>query len=278
MKRTQLTFLAILYLLHSCAGESQESQQTNDLDNAQFQLVAHRGIVNDTIIENSEMAILESIERGYVMIETDIRFTKDGIPVVHHDANFFKVYNIDKPVSETLSAELKDIVHPDFGFSPLTLEALVALTGGKAGLIIDVKGGNHPDEYYESIALILEEAGIYTKSRVAWSEESRTYFRQRGGIKIGIDSDEFREMREQGLRIDPENYFLVENSQNLSEFEIEQALALELEIIASLNSWQFRNEPNHLLTAKQHFERTARAGVRTYLIDAVYEYLFPRGK
>ncbi len=52
-----------------------------------MRLIAHRGgVVDAERPENSAEAITAAIERGYWMIEVDVRRTKDGEPVLHHDS------------------------------------------------------------------------------------------------------------------------------------------------------------------------------------------------
>jgi len=48
-------------------------------------VLAHRGVVTDTIPENSLASLEETIRRGYTHIEVDVRPTKDGHAVVLHD-------------------------------------------------------------------------------------------------------------------------------------------------------------------------------------------------
>jgi glycerophosphoryl diester phosphodiesterase len=58
-------------------------------DDDRIHLIAHRGgIVDDTHPENSPASVEAAIQRGYWMLEVDIRRTRDGRAVVQHDANF----------------------------------------------------------------------------------------------------------------------------------------------------------------------------------------------
>lgn len=50
-----------------------------------MQLIAHRGLVNEEIKENTYKSFKNAIDNGYDGIELDIRYTKDKRIVIHHD-------------------------------------------------------------------------------------------------------------------------------------------------------------------------------------------------
>ena len=58
-------------------------------------LVAHRGF-HETAAQNSVDAYVQAAEHGFTYVEADIRFTKDGIPVLSHDATIL-VYKEEAP-------------------------------------------------------------------------------------------------------------------------------------------------------------------------------------
>ena len=52
-----------------------------------MKLIAHRGIKNDNLIENTYNSIRVSLESDkYVGVEFDVRITKDKIFIVYHDS------------------------------------------------------------------------------------------------------------------------------------------------------------------------------------------------
>ena len=65
--------------------------------------VAHRGLHGNGIPENSVPAFLKAIEAGYA-IETDVRLSKDGVPVVFHDDTLVRMTGRNGRV-ESLTAE-----------------------------------------------------------------------------------------------------------------------------------------------------------------------------
>ncbi len=265
--------VAIVLLLSFC---NQEVKYGGGKKKMKFKWIAHRGgVVNDTIPENSTKAMKEAIKRGYTMVETDVRFTKDSIPVVHHDKDFLKQFGDSSLVRDVEAKGLKNIVHPVFGNHPLTLKEFAALTEGKIGLLIDVKGKDYPDFYYREIADILKEYKIYTKSRVAWSKESRAYFSNNKDIKINLNSSEFNQLYDtQKDSIDPTIHFFIEDATKLDSLTIYKAQKAGLEVTATINQWHYRHEADHFKAAKADAGRMKKLGVTNFQFDAIYEPYF----
>jgi glycerophosphoryl diester phosphodiesterase len=69
----------------------------------------HRGLWKVGHIENSLEALVAAKQHGAEMVEFDIRFTKDQVPVLHHDADLFRIYGISKDISTCSWQELREI-------------------------------------------------------------------------------------------------------------------------------------------------------------------------
>ena len=67
---------------------------------------AHRGASN-LAPENTASAFKMAAEIGYIAIETDFRFTSDGVPVIIHDAQVDRTSNLNGNVSDMTLAQLK---------------------------------------------------------------------------------------------------------------------------------------------------------------------------
>ena len=65
----------------------QDASDTVDIDRAgnQVKVIAHRGYT-ETAPENTIPAFVAAAEKGYSTVECDIEWTKDGVPVILHDA------------------------------------------------------------------------------------------------------------------------------------------------------------------------------------------------
>lgn len=80
--------------------------------------IAHRGLHEKGVPENSRAAFTRAIEEGYA-IETDVRRTKDGTLVVVHDDNLRRLTGEPGKVSQTSYHDLSAmrLAGPTRGFS-----------------------------------------------------------------------------------------------------------------------------------------------------------------
>jgi glycerophosphoryl diester phosphodiesterase len=102
---------------------------------ANAKLVAHRGVhENGAAIENSRESFNLALQMKLWGIEFDVRFTKDNIPVIHHDPHCKRLYDCDSIIEETDFAELNHRV-PQIP----TLKEVVEKFGGKIHLLIEIK-------------------------------------------------------------------------------------------------------------------------------------------
>ena len=88
-----------------------------------FRAFAHRGGSNEAP-ENSLSAFRNAAALGFVYLETDVRPTRDGVAVLHHDATLDRTTDGCGPVRERLWRDLAHVHHPD-GTPPLRLEHLL---------------------------------------------------------------------------------------------------------------------------------------------------------
>ena len=71
-------------------------------------IIAHRG-ASALAPENTLAAFQKAIEDGAEGIEFDVRLAKDGVPVVFHDANLYRVGRIEGRVSDFTAEELQTL-------------------------------------------------------------------------------------------------------------------------------------------------------------------------
>jgi glycerophosphoryl diester phosphodiesterase len=75
-----------------------------------MKIIAHR-CGPGTHPEQTIAAAVHSLESGADYVEMDVRFTSDGIPVICHDKNAFRIFGLDKNVNELTSTEFLSLRH-----------------------------------------------------------------------------------------------------------------------------------------------------------------------
>jgi len=101
----------------------------------QLKIVAHRGWHNNLdITENTMNSFQKALEENLFGIEFDVRWTKDGVPVIHHDANCLRVWGQNIIISETDFSDLRSSL-PDIP----SLQEVVNQFGKKIHLFIELK-------------------------------------------------------------------------------------------------------------------------------------------
>lgn len=97
---------------------------------------AHRGGAREAA-ENSLTAFRRAVDLGYSYLETDVRPSRDGVAVVHHDARLDRTTDAVGAVRERTWQELRQVRLAD-GTTPLRLEELLEEFPG-AHITVDAK-------------------------------------------------------------------------------------------------------------------------------------------
>lgn len=101
--------------------------------------IAHRGLHNETMTENSMAAFKNAVEKGY-NIETDVHVLKTGEVVVFHDFTLKRVCGKNVKISDLTLDDIKseNYLLPNGEHIPLFSE-LIALAEGKTGILLELK-------------------------------------------------------------------------------------------------------------------------------------------
>ena len=143
---TAFVILVILFLALACAIVWMTTP--NHYRPFELPLVwAHRGLHDAAKPENSLGAFRAAAERG-LGSELDVRLTKDGVPVVFHDANTARMCGIDRTV-----AEIRHIFSKNGG--NMGEAGSVAWMFDKKGYFVVDKAAKSEDELFD----IVIEAG-----------------------------------------------------------------------------------------------------------------------
>ncbi len=103
-------------------------------------IIAHRCGTHAGLAESSVASACRSRQLGADVIELDIRFSRDRVPVVIHDADFRRLCGVERRVADCTAAEIAGLryrEHPQTGPAPFAAFA----SAGIAPLLIDFKLG-----------------------------------------------------------------------------------------------------------------------------------------
>ena len=101
-------------------------------------IIAHRGIHNEAIPENSMKAFSLALKKN-IPIEFDVHILKDKNIVVFHDDNLKRMTNKDKFIKECTYEEIKDLKLKNTDEKIPLLKDVLKLVDGKVLLDIELK-------------------------------------------------------------------------------------------------------------------------------------------
>lgn len=121
---------------------------------------AHRGLWSEEekIPENSMSAFRKAVSYGFA-IETDVRLSADGVPVIMHDSSLLRMCGVDRRVSELTYGELRRLRLGGTDESIPTLAELLEAVGGRVALLIELKGETLDTLLCDTIAPMLDAYG-----------------------------------------------------------------------------------------------------------------------
>lgn len=125
----------------SCLASTSAVHAAPDSPGSNVVLVAHRGAVGPGQPENTLAAFRQAIASGAVVIEIDLRGTKDGEIVVIHDATVDRTTNGSGAVAEQTLAQLRQLDAGRGQRIPTYQEVLRLVSGTGIVLLLDIKKG-----------------------------------------------------------------------------------------------------------------------------------------
>jgi glycerophosphoryl diester phosphodiesterase len=163
------TSLCLVLLLLGMAVQAQEPREKllriiNET-NKTILIAAHRGDWRNTP-ENSMKALLNCIERGYDIMELDVKMTRDSQLVIMHDNTIDRTTNAKGKVSDYTLAEIRKLrlrngLGRVTGHPIPTLEEM--MLAAKDKIIINVDKGN---DWLPAVLQVLQKTGTLEQSIV----------------------------------------------------------------------------------------------------------------
>ncbi|MBR6690626.1 MAG: glycerophosphodiester phosphodiesterase [Bacilli bacterium] len=117
-------------------------------------LIAHRGVHNSQIPENTLPAFVKCMDKNYI-IELDIHILTDNTIVVYHDHNLKKLTGVNK-VIETLSYPQLSKIKINKKYTIPTLKQVMHIVDGKVPILIEIKDVDNNSKFEEELVKILD--------------------------------------------------------------------------------------------------------------------------
>ena len=170
----------------------QDASDTVDIDRAgnQVKVIAHRGYT-ETAPENTIPAFVAAAEKGYSTVECDIEWTKDGVPVILHDATinrtarkengwrlFFPRKCSDMTYDKLLEYDFGSLYSNDFKGTkiPSFDELLSCASDNDLNLYVELKETtDFNDEKAQALVDAVKNAGL--EDKITWISFNEDYLK-----------------------------------------------------------------------------------------------------
>lgn len=233
-------------------------------------MIAHRGgVVSDQIIENNRASIEAAVERGYWMLEVDVRRTRDGVPIAQHDGTFRRYYDDPRRVGELTWEEASQLKASPGGESPLRLTDYLEACDGRVKIMLDVKGEKEPlpTAYLQEIERVMRKHQQLDTAYMIGTEEAKQFFL--GKLRISRGYDDIISARANGEDV-ASRYFYFPRGSKFTEQQIAKALTLGVPVVPSVNTFHYPAK-EHMVRARADINRMLQGGVTQFQIDSVYD-------
>lgn len=114
-------------------------------------VVGHRGDPY-RVRENTLPSLRSAVTRGADAVEIDVRLTRDGVPVLLHDATLKRLWGHDRPLSKLTRAQVEELTR---GGVPTLRDALLDV--GAHRLMIDLPGAT--EESVRAVVGLVRDCG-----------------------------------------------------------------------------------------------------------------------
>jgi glycerophosphoryl diester phosphodiesterase family protein len=235
---------------------------------------AHRGgIVTPAMPEGSLVSMRAALERGYDMLEFDVRESADGEPVLHHDRGLERSCGDPRAVHALTVGEIRALRYRGTDECPATFEEGLALCRGRAGLMLDFKETRYSDACLARVRRLIEEGG-FARSTITFSNNACP--------QVGETLGDLMWFRIRLHRLDEwlaagrpaPRRFAFELPADLPSEAIARFHEAGVPIVAAVNTFRYPAE-NHLDRARADIDRLKREPVDGFQIDSVYqEFVF----
>jgi glycerophosphoryl diester phosphodiesterase len=267
--RTGELLLLLIFCLLSLHAFSQSGLTSKGF--GRYYLIAHRGgVVDTTNTENSLSALQDAIERGYWMVEMDLRLTKDSVLIIHHDNNFKRFYGIDRPVSSMTWEEISQL-RSGRGHQVVRLEDALASCSDRIQVMLDNKISGNDTLLFSRVVALLQQYGLDKQAMMIGTDESTEYFT--GKVKLSCTRQQL-EVNTQKPGYSPDYYYLFGDMGTMSEDDVKWAQAQGILVVGVINWSRYRGRPRPYALAAKDVARLKSWGVQHFQIDSEFDRFF----
>ncbi len=257
--------LWMLYTIVFCCTLSKNgfAQLSNE-----YQLIAHRGgVVSEVTMENSIESLEEAIKQGYHRVEIDMRLTKDGVLVAHHDAHLRNTFGVGKAIREMEWQEIAAL-EGENGYKVCTVEELLRRCEGRIEVMIDNKISGYEEKAFLLLVDLLNRYHLKENAIMIGTSASKHFFT--GKIKLSSTREQLEGYRKEP-EFDPDHYYLFDRM--ISSEDLSWAEAQGIMVVAAVNSFHF--DKDHLMEqAEKRISILKNNGVRIFQIDSIFGPFF----
>lgn len=236
-----------------------------------FIVVAHRGVVDDTLTENGLPSLEETIRRGYTHIEVDVQCTKDGQAVCCHGTSVGRTAGVRRKVGEVTLAELRELVSEE------TVPSFKTFCGrceGRINVMPDVKAcpPHLRDAFVASIESALTEHGLMRDALFIGRGDLTRHFAGKGKLAWGAPLEAARRSA-RGKQRPGESYFIFKHAADLDETQVKGFHEMGLLVIVSINTFHYLGKGDLVELGREDVRKMVALGVDGLQIDSVYDDL-----
>ncbi len=234
-------------------------------------LIAHRGgVVEGGRAENSAAAMEEALRRGYWMLEIDLRVTRDGRVVLHHDANLEKRFGDSRRAEDLTLAECRGL-RGGQGDRLLTLDEACEIAAGRGRFMLDAKGEPWPEDAGALVRRTLRSARLLAPCWVLGGEGLKGHLRDEAEHAIG--RDELQRLLDNGEPV--HRLYLFELGSRMNEESVAMARSVRIPAVAAINAFRYKAaRVSEEEGARADVQRLRSLGVTDFQVDSRYERLF----
>ncbi len=232
-------------------------------------VIAHRGVVTETITENSLQSLDAAIERGYTHIEVDLRPTKDGHAVCLHDRSLKRTTGIEKNLDDVTLAELRELVSKD---KVPSFAEFCDHAAGRIQLMADIK--DSPRDLIAAFAASIDKTmtkhGLFDQALfIGRPDIGRRFF---GKGRLAWRAPLERVQKSDRANDEPGKYYFIFNhGADFEKSDVDGFHELGLLVVVSINTFHYKTG-DPIQGGLDHIREMISLGVDGLQIDSLYDH------